>query len=92
MARTTERLRLGPAALNPFTLHPYEIAGQIAVLDTVSGGRAYLGLVKGAWLDRLGIHEPRPLRALRESVAISFRIPRSARRQGCGSTLARTVP
>ena len=70
MARTTERLRLGPAALNPFTLHPYEIAGQIAMLDTVSGGRAYLGLVKGAWLDRLGIHEPRPLRALRESVAI----------------------
>jgi 5,10-methylenetetrahydromethanopterin reductase len=70
MARTTERLRLGPAALNPFTLHPYEIAGQIAMLDTVSRGRAYLGLVKGAWLDRLGIHEPRPLSALRESVEI----------------------
>jgi 5,10-methylenetetrahydromethanopterin reductase len=70
MARTTERLRLGPAALNPFTLHPYEIAGQIAMLDTVSRGRAYLGLVKGAWLDRLGIHEPRPLNALRESVEI----------------------
>ena len=70
MARTTERLRLGPAALNPFTLHPYEIAGQIAILDTVSRGRAYLGLVKGAWLDRLGIREPRPLAALRESVAI----------------------
>src|SRR6187551_4023778 len=70
MARVTERVRLGPAALNPFTLHPYEIAGQIAMLDTVSRGRAYLGLVKGAWLDRLGIHEPRPLNALRESVEI----------------------
>ena len=70
MARTTERLRLGPAALNPFTLHPYEIAGQIAMLDTVSRGRAYLGLVKGAWLDRLGIQEPRPLSALRQSVKI----------------------
>ena len=33
MARVTERVRLGPAALNPFTLHPYEIAGQIAMLD-----------------------------------------------------------
>jgi 5,10-methylenetetrahydromethanopterin reductase len=74
MARVTERIRLGPAALNPFTLHPYEIAGQIAMLDAVSGGRAYLGLAKGAWLDRLGIEEPRPLRALQESVAVIRRL------------------
>lgn len=70
MARVTERVRLGPASLNPFTLHPYEIAGQIAMLDAVSSGRAYLGLAKGAWLDRLGIEEERPLAALREAVAI----------------------
>ena len=70
MGRVTERVRLGPAALNPFTLHPYEIAGQIAMLDAVSNGRAYLGLAKGAWLDRLGIEEARPLAALREAVAI----------------------
>ncbi len=70
MARVTERIRLGPAALNPFTLHPYEIAGQIAMLDLVSNGRAYLGLSKGAWLDRLGLEEERPLAGLREAVAI----------------------
>lgn len=70
MARVTERIRLGPAALNPFTLHPYEIAGQVAALDAVSNGRAYLGLAKGAWLDRLGIDEERPLVALQEAVAI----------------------
>jgi 5,10-methylenetetrahydromethanopterin reductase len=70
MARATERIRLGPAALNPFTLHPYEIAGQIALLDALSGGRAFLGLAKGAWLDRLGIEEERPLGALQEAVAI----------------------
>jgi 5,10-methylenetetrahydromethanopterin reductase len=70
MARVTERIRLGPAALNPFTLHPYEIAGQVAMLDAVSGGRAYLGLAKGAWLDKLGIREERPLAALREAVAV----------------------
>jgi 5,10-methylenetetrahydromethanopterin reductase len=66
----TDRIRLGPAALNPFTLHPYEIAGQTAVLDSVSNGRAFLGLTKGAWLGRLGIEEERPLAALREAVAI----------------------
>ncbi|MBA2333266.1 MAG: LLM class flavin-dependent oxidoreductase, partial [Actinobacteria bacterium] len=70
MARVTERVRLGPAALNPFTLHPYEIAGQTAFLNRVSGGRAYLGLAKGAWLDRLGLDEKRPLAALREAVEI----------------------
>jgi 5,10-methylenetetrahydromethanopterin reductase len=70
MARVTERIRLGPAALNPFTLHPYEIAGQTAMLDAVSKGRAFLGLTKGAWLDRLGITEERPFAALREAVAI----------------------
>ncbi|MBM2822692.1 MAG: class flavin-dependent oxidoreductase [Thermoleophilia bacterium] len=70
MARVTERIRLGPAALNPFTLHPYEIAGQTAMLDSVSNGRAFLGLAKGAWLDRLGIEEDKPLAALKEAVAI----------------------
>jgi len=70
MARVTSRIRLGPAALNPFTLHPYEIAGQIAMLDTVSEGRAFLGLAKGAWLDRLRIAEERPLAALQEAVAV----------------------
>ena len=73
MARVTERIRLGPAALNPFTLHPYEIAGQAAMLDLVSDGRAYLGLVKGAWLDRLGITEASPLTALRRDPALQQR-------------------
>jgi 5,10-methylenetetrahydromethanopterin reductase len=69
-ARVTERLRLGPAALNPFTVHPYEIAGQIATLDLVSEGRAYLGLAKGAWLDQVGVEEAQPLQGLREAVDI----------------------
>ena len=33
MARVTERIRLGAACLNPFLLHPVEIAGQAAALD-----------------------------------------------------------
>jgi 5,10-methylenetetrahydromethanopterin reductase len=74
LAASTERVRLGPAALNPFTLHPVEIAGQIAVLDRASGGRAYLGLVKGAWLDRLGLDETRPLAGLREAVEVVRRL------------------
>lgn len=69
-ALSSTRLRLGPACLNPFTLHPTEIAGQIAMLDRLSGGRAYLGLARGAWLDRIGITPRRAVRALRETVDI----------------------
>jgi 5,10-methylenetetrahydromethanopterin reductase len=74
MAQVTERVRLGPAALNPFTLHPVEIAGQIAALDAVSGGRAYLGLVRGSWLEELGIEPRRSLTALRDAVEVVRRL------------------
>jgi 5,10-methylenetetrahydromethanopterin reductase len=76
MAQATERVRLGPAALNPFTLHPVEIAGQIAALDAFSRGRAYLGLVRGSWLDVLGIEPQRPVAALREAVEVVRRLLR----------------
>jgi 5,10-methylenetetrahydromethanopterin reductase len=74
MARATERVRLGPAALNATTLHPVEIAGQIAALDLASSGRAYLGLVTGSWLDQLGFDERRPLTRLREAVEVVGRL------------------
>jgi 5,10-methylenetetrahydromethanopterin reductase len=74
MARATDRVRLGPAALNPYTLHPVEIAGQIAALDAASGGRAYLGLVRGTWLEELGIDTARPLARIREGVEVIQRL------------------
>jgi 5,10-methylenetetrahydromethanopterin reductase len=74
IARATERVRLGPAALNPSTLHPVELAGQAAALDLASGGRAYLGLVAGAWLERLGLDERRPVQRMREAVEVVRRL------------------
>lgn len=74
IAGATERVRIGPAALNPSTLHPVELAGQAAALDLASGGRAYLGLVAGAWLDRLGLDERRPVQRMREAVEIVRRL------------------
>jgi len=41
IAGATERVRLGPAALNPSTLHPVELAGQAAALDLASAGRRF---------------------------------------------------
>jgi 5,10-methylenetetrahydromethanopterin reductase len=68
IARATRRVRLGPAAVNPFTCHPVNLAGHLALLDEASGGRAYLGLARGAWLDFLGLDPPHPVTALREAL------------------------
>src|SRR5215210_1760289 len=46
IARHTKRVRIGPAAVNPFTCHPINIAGNIALLDEAAQGRAYLGLAR----------------------------------------------
>ena len=69
-ALNTRRIRLGPACLNPFTLHPVEIAGQIAALELASNGRTYLGLARGAWLEKIGVRPARPVTALREAAEI----------------------
>lgn len=67
IARHTERVRIGPAAVNPFTCHPLNIAGNIALIDEMAQGRAYLGLARGGWLDFLALEPHRPITALREA-------------------------
>lgn len=76
MAARTSRVRLGPACLNPYTMHPVEIAGAVAALDQASRGRAYLGLAAGSWLSTLGITPKRPLQAVRDTVEIVSRLLR----------------
>jgi 5,10-methylenetetrahydromethanopterin reductase len=76
MAQSTDRIRLGLGCLNPFTLHPVEIAGQAAFLDQISDGRAFLGLVRGAWLGQLGIDQRRAPSAIRETAEIVARLLR----------------
>jgi 5,10-methylenetetrahydromethanopterin reductase len=74
IAAATRRVRLGPSCLNPFTLHPVEIAGQIAALDRASHGRAFLGLAAGAWLDALGVDYAQPVTAVREAWQVVRRL------------------
>ncbi len=69
MARATTRVRLGVAAVNPFTCHPINIAGNIALIDEASHGRAYLGMARGSWLEFVGVQPLRPVTALREALA-----------------------
>ncbi|HEY0700240.1 MAG TPA: LLM class flavin-dependent oxidoreductase [Micromonospora sp.] len=79
MAQATSRVRLGAACLNPYSLAPYEIAGQVAALDLASRGRAYLGLARGTWLGAVGLAQPRPLRTIEEAVEVVYRLLRGDR-------------
>ncbi|MPZ26450.1 MAG: LLM class flavin-dependent oxidoreductase [Micromonosporaceae bacterium] len=74
MAAATDRVRLGPACLNPYSMAPYEIAGQVAALDLASRGRAYLGLARGTWLAEVGIGQTRPLATLADAVEVVYRL------------------
>ena len=48
VALATERIEIGTCVLNPFTLHPAEMAMAAATLDELSGGRFNLGISCGA--------------------------------------------
>jgi 5,10-methylenetetrahydromethanopterin reductase len=68
MAKATRRVRVGVAAVNPFTCHPINIAGNIALIDEAAQGRAYLGLARGSWLEFVGLEPQRGVTALREAM------------------------
>lgn len=57
VALATRRVTLGPACLNPYTMHPVEIASVVTTLEGIAPGRVYLGLARGAWLDTVGIDQ-----------------------------------
>jgi 5,10-methylenetetrahydromethanopterin reductase len=91
VAGATERVRVGPSCLNPFTVHPVEIAGQTAALDLVSHGRAFLGLAAGAWLEALEIEQRRPVTTIAEAWEIVCRLL-SGDRSGFAGDVFRIEP
>ena len=62
IAAATERIEIGSCILNPYTMHPAEIAMFAATLDEYCGGRFNLGLSSGAadFLRWLGMDQPLP--------------------------------
>lgn len=70
VALATRRIEIGTCILNPYTIHPAEIAMLAATLDEASGGRFNLGLSSGAgeFLAWVGIEAARPRTAVVETV------------------------
>lgn len=70
VALRTERIHVGTGILNPYTIHPAEMAMIAATMDEIIGNRFLLGLAAGAgdFLDWVGIEQTRPLIAMRETI------------------------
>ena len=73
-AEHTRSPLLGPAVINPYLTHPVLVAANLALLDRTSGGRAYLGVGRGAFFEAIGVSQPRPLAAIRETVEMVQRL------------------
>lgn len=71
VAGATERIEIGTCILNPYTIHPAEIAMFAATLDEWSGGRFNLGLAAGAaeFLKWVGLPQTAPVETTRRAVA-----------------------
>ncbi|REJ74750.1 MAG: LLM class flavin-dependent oxidoreductase [Acidobacteria bacterium] len=70
MAGATSRIAIGSGILNPYTVHPAELAMLAATLDELSEGRFRLGLAAGAaeFLGWVGVEQRRPLQTVRETI------------------------
>jgi 5,10-methylenetetrahydromethanopterin reductase len=72
IAAATRRARIGTCIVNPFTSSPAEIAMRAASLQELSEGRFVLGIGPGdpPYLAWVGQRQARPVRGVREAVAI----------------------
>jgi 5,10-methylenetetrahydromethanopterin reductase len=70
VAQATTRIEIGSCILNPYTIHPAEIAMLAATMDELSGNRFNLGLAAGAgeFLKWVGLEQTRPLKMMRETL------------------------
>jgi 5,10-methylenetetrahydromethanopterin reductase len=89
VALKTTRLEIGTGILNPYTLHPAEMAMFAATMDELSGNRFNLGLAAGAgeFLKWVGIEQGATLPALRETIEAIRRLQAGERAEIAGRFL-----
>ncbi len=89
LAGVTTRIELGTGILNPYTMHPAEMAMFAATMDELSGNRFNLGLAAGAgeFLKWVGVAQTKPLATTRESILTIRRLLQGERVALDGSVL-----
>jgi 5,10-methylenetetrahydromethanopterin reductase len=89
IALATSRVAVGPCVTDPFTRHPALTAMAIATLDEISRGRAVLGLGAGiSGFAELGIRLAKPVRAMREAIAVIRALLRGEQVDAAGEAIA----
>ncbi len=89
VAMATERIEIGSCVLNPFTMHPAEIAMFAASLDELSGGRFNLGISSGAedFVRWLGLDFDYPRTRALEAISAINRLTSNQNAAFAGRTL-----
>jgi len=71
LARTSERIRMGPIAVSPYELHPLKMATSLLSLNEASKGRAQIVVGGGGGtMTAMGLEPKRRVRAVRECLEI----------------------
>ena len=89
IATATERIEIGTCILNPYTIHPAEIAMFAATLDELSGGRFNLGISSGAedFIGWLGLDFDLPRTRIVESIEAINKLTSNENAATCGRVL-----
>jgi 5,10-methylenetetrahydromethanopterin reductase len=89
LAGVTSRIALGTGIVNPYTMHPAELAMFAATMDELSGNRFNLGLAAGAgeFLKWIGVEQTKPLATTRETLLAVRRLLQGERVAFDGSVL-----
>jgi 5,10-methylenetetrahydromethanopterin reductase len=76
VAQATERIRIGTCIVNPYTMHPAEMAMAASTIDELAHGRFCLGISSGAddFLSWIDVHPRRPVSAVAETIAALRRL------------------
>lgn len=92
VAMSSERIEIGSCILNPFTIHPAEIAMFAVTLDELSGGRFNLGISSGAadFVRWLGMDFSYPRTRVLEAIAAINKLTSNQNAAGDGVTLGWT--
>ncbi len=89
VAMATERIEIGTCILNPYTIHPAEIAMFAATLDELSGGRFNLGIASGAedFIGWLGMDFDLPRTRVVESIQAINKLTANEKAASAGRVL-----
>ncbi len=70
-AARTERIGIGAAVADPYSVHPALAAAAMATVDDISSGRVTVGIgAGGSGFPAMGIRRERPVDAMRDAIAI----------------------